>query len=417
MNLLKLSWKNIFAKPLSTLLTLCLFALGVGLIIFMILFDRQFQAKKDNNLADIDLVIGAKGSPLQMVLCNMYHIDNPTGNIKIEEAKAFLNPNHPLIAKAYPLSLGDSYAGYRIVGTIHDFVQLYGGSIADGKMWGHHAEAVIGALVAKRSGLQVGDTFLSNHGLIDDADLAHGEHPFKVVGILEETDAVLDQLILTSTETIWDVHSAHGHGEEGHNHNDHDHGENEIDFLLQNPDKEITSVLLQFKGTSYQSLNMLRGVNENTDLLAASPAIEITRLYELMGAGEQALQLLAALIIFVSGLSIFISLYNALKERKYELALMRTMGAQRGQMLALILLEGLIMAVIGFFLGWIVGHVGMEVMSGTLEEEYNYRFTGWLFDQREWVILGIALLIGIVSSIIPAIRAYHTNIVNSLTEG
>ena len=118
MNLLKLSWKNLFAKPLSTLLTLVLFALGVGLIIFLILFNKQLQNKFDSNLANIDLVIGAKGSPLQMILCNMYHIDNPTGNIQIEEAKPFLNPKHPLIAKAYPLSLGDSQKGFRIVGTI-----------------------------------------------------------------------------------------------------------------------------------------------------------------------------------------------------------------------------------------------------------------------------------------------------------
>ena len=254
MNLLKLSWKNLFAKPLSTLLTLVLFALGVGLIIFLILFNKQLQNKFESNLADIDLVIGAKGSPLQMILCNMYHIDNPTGNIKIEEAKAFLNPKHPLIAKAYPLSLGDSHKGFRIVGTIHDYINLYGGEIAEGKTWGHHAETVIGAAVAKRTGLSIGDTFLSNHGLSQDVDLNHGDHPFKVVGILKPTDAVLDQLILTSSETIWDVHGSHVEDTKdqtedehaGHDHSEHDHGENEIDFLLQNPDKDITSLLVQF---------------------------------------------------------------------------------------------------------------------------------------------------------------------------
>jgi len=430
MNLLKLSWKNLFAKPLSTFLTLLLFALGVGLIIFLILFNKQLQSKFDSNLANVDLVIGAKGSPLQMILCNMYHIDNPTGNIQIDEAKAFLNPKHPLIAKAYPLSLGDSYQGYRIVGTIHDFINLYGGKIAQGKTWGHHAETVIGASVAERAGLKVGDTFLSNHGLSEDVDLNHGDHPFKVVGILEPTDAVLDQLILTSTESIWDVHGSHvedeshdehddhDHSHDHHHHEGHDHGKDEIDFLLKNPDKEITSLLIQFKGkTNYQSLNMARGINENTDLQAASPAIEINRLYDLMGAGESALRLIALLIIIVSGLSIFISLYNALKERKYELAIMRTMGAFRSQLLWMILLEGLIMAILGFVAGWLLGHIGMEVMSGVLEEEYSYRFTGWIFDNAEWAILGLSILIGIISSLIPAWSAYRTDIVHTLKEG
>jgi len=423
MNLLKLSWKNLFGKPLSTLLTLLLFALGVGLIIFLLLFNKQIERKFDSNLANIDLVIGAKGSPLQMILCNMYHIDNPTGNIQIDEAKTFLNPQHPLIDKAYPLSLGDSYQGYRIIGTIHDYINLYGGKIAQGKPWGHHAETVIGALVAERSGLKVGDTFLSNHGLSEDVDLSHGDHPFKVVGILAPTDAVLDQLILTSTESIWDVHGSHVEGEahEDHDHDDHDHSEHgtdEIDFLLKNPDKEITSLLVQFKGkTNYQSLNMARGINENTDLQAASPAIEIARLRDLTGVGESAIRMMAILIIIVSGLSIFISLYNSLKERKYELAIMRTMGAFRSQMLWMILLEGLLMAVLGFVAGWLLGHIGMEMMSGVLLEEYKYRFTGWIFDKWEWAILGLSLVIGIVSSLIPAWNAYRTDIVHTLKEG
>jgi len=271
--------------------------------------------------------------------------------------------------------------------------------------------------------LKVGDTFLSNHGLAENVDLNHGNHPFKVVGVLKPTDAVLDQLILTSTESIWDVHAPHideEHMDENADptHSDHSHGENEIEFLLQNPDKEITSILARFKGkTNYQALNMQRGINENTDLQAASPAIEINRLYNLMGAGEKALRMMAILIIIVSGLSIFISLYNALKERKYELAIMRTMGAFRSQMLWTILLEGLMMALIGFVFGWVLGHMGMEVMSGSLQDEYNYRFTGWVFDKQEWFILLISIVIGIVSAIIPAWNAYRTDIVHTLTEG
>ena len=125
MNLLNLSWKNLVNKPLSMMLSLVLFALGVGLISLLFLLNQQLQDKFEKNLAGIDLVVGAKGSPLQLILSSMYHIDTPTGNISIQEATPFLRPGHPLIERAVPLSLGDSHKGYRIVGTTTDILAFY----------------------------------------------------------------------------------------------------------------------------------------------------------------------------------------------------------------------------------------------------------------------------------------------------
>ena len=155
MNILLLSWKNLINKPLSMLLSLVLFALGVGLISMLVILNTQLQEKFDKNLADIDLVIGAKGSPLQLILCSMYHIDAPTGNISIQEAKPFLNPNHPLIKKAVPLSLGDSHKGYRIVGTLPSFLELYNAEIGEGEIWEKDFEVTIGAGVANDLNLKV----------------------------------------------------------------------------------------------------------------------------------------------------------------------------------------------------------------------------------------------------------------------
>lgn len=128
MNILTLAWRNIISNPLNLLMSIILFGLGVGLISFLLLFNTQLKDKFDKNLAEIDLVVGAKGSPLQMILCNMYHIDNPTGNIPIKNAAPLLKDLHPLIKKAIPLSLGDNYKSYRIVGSNHDIVELYGGN-------------------------------------------------------------------------------------------------------------------------------------------------------------------------------------------------------------------------------------------------------------------------------------------------
>ena len=221
MNVLKLSWKNILFKPWSLVLSMVLFGLGIGLIIFLFLLNNQLQDKFDNNLAEIDLVIGAKGSPLQLILCNMYHVDAPTGNIPIKSIKPFLNPNHPLIEEIVPLSLGDSHKGHRIVGTTFTFLDYYKGSLDKGELWYHDYDVVIGSNVARKLGMKIGDEFFSSHGLIEDPNLVHDDaHGFKVVGILKSSGSVLDQLIMTSPKSIWGVHD-HDHEAETADHEEH----------------------------------------------------------------------------------------------------------------------------------------------------------------------------------------------------
>ena len=412
MNVLQLAWKNILNKPLNLLLNLILFSLGIGLISFLFQLNTQIKDKFDNNLAGIDMVVGAKGSPLQMILCNMYHIDNPTGNININEVKPFLNPRHPLIKRAVPLSLGDSYQGYRIVGTEHSILDLYKGSIKDGRLFEKSMEAVVGSTAAKKTGLKLGDTFYSSHGFVQDDDAVHDNVSIKVVGILESSGSVLDQLILADTKTIWEVHE---HSEENHAHSD---SLEQKEFnLLDYPDKDITSILVQFKNrTNFQALNMPRNINENTDMQAASPAIEINRLYDMVGVGTNALQILAILISIVSAISIFISLFSSLKSRKYELALMRVMGAGPSKLFLLIILEGLILAVLSFILGIALSHIAMYLMSGSLSEAYKYDFDAFRFINKEWALLALALLLGFIASIIPAFIAYRTDIHQTLSK-
>jgi len=367
MNLGKLALKNILHRPLNLLLSIILFGLGIGLINFLLLLNTQLKEKFDRNLADVDLVIGAKGSPLQMILCNMYHIDNPTGNITIGEAKPFLRDKHPLIKKSIPLSLGDSYRAYRIVGTTHEILSLYDGKLMKGDMYNQDLEVTIGRAVADDTGLQIGDTFFSAHGFEDDPDFAHDNASFKVVGILEGSSSVLDQLILTNPSTIWAVHDHDAdHSKDHHHLNVRTNSQ-----LLEHSDKDITSLLIQYKSkTNFQALNLPRNINENTDMQAASPAIEINRLYSMIGAGTETIQWLAILIAFVSAISIFITLFKSMKDRKYELALMRVMGSSRGKLFYLILLEGIILSFIGFVVGFLLSHIGMDVVSKLLKSEY-----------------------------------------------
>ena len=423
---LKLAWRNLTDRPLSMLLTLTLFALGVGLTSLLLLVNKQLTDKFEKNLAGIDVVVGAKGSPLQLILCNMYHVDVPTGNISLKSARPFLNSRHPLIKKSIPLSLGDSYKTYRVVGTLPDFVELYKGQIAEGKLWHLPMETSIGATVAARTGLKIGDSFSSNHGLTTDGD-EHEDAKFKVVGIFAPTGTVLDQLILTASESTWQVHEHHEDPSVNDEEKEHQHLENQainadslfnIDprtrLLTADSSKQITALLLQFKARNVQTLNFQRNLNENTDMQAATPALEINRLFEMMGVGESALKALAGLIVVVSGLSVFIALFNSLRERRYELALLRVMGSGRERLFLLIILEGVILSFIGFIIGIILSHGAMQLLGKYMTDAYRYTFSGKIWLVEEWSLLIGALVIGFFAAIIPAFSAYKTDISKTL---
>ncbi len=452
---LKLAWRNLTDRPLSMLLTLTLFALGVGLTSLLLLVNKQLTDKFEKNLAGVDVVVGAKGSPLQLILCNMYHVDVPTGNISLQSARPFLNPRHPLIKKSVPLSLGDSYKTYRVVGTIPDFIDLYNGKIAEGQLWNAPMETTIGATVADKTGLKIGDTFSSNHGLTTDGD-EHDAAKFKVVGIFQPTGTVLDQLILTASESTWKVHEHHEEeensdakpnieqGDEAHknaykdydheahkdDHEGHEHADVQTSngqpqtnsdprtrLLTADSSKQITALLLQFKARNIQTLNFQRNLNENTDMQAATPALEINRLFEMMGVGESALKALAGLIVVVSGLSIFIALFNSLRERRYELALLRVMGSGRERLFLLIILEGLLLSFMGFIIGIVLSHGAMELLGKYMTDAYRYTFSGKIWLTEEWSLLIGALVIGFLAAIIPAFSAYKTDISKTLAKG
>jgi putative ABC transport system permease protein len=450
MTALKLAWRNLTDRPLSMLLTLTLFALGVGLTSLLLLVNKQMTDKFEKNLAGVDVVVGAKGSPLQLILCNMYHIDVPTGNISLKSARPFLNPRHPLIKKSIPLSIGDSYKTYRVVGTLPDFVDLYKGQIAEGKLWDTPMQTTIGATVAAKTGLKIGDTFSSNHGLTTDGD-EHDAAKFTVVGIFQPSGTVLDQLILTASESTWQVHDHHEAeeisdskisnskdfvGKQEHAEHDHDTQAHaalqtsnsklqtpllETDartrLLTADSSKQITALLLQFKARNIQALNFQRNLNENTDMQAATPALEINRLFEMMGVGESALKALAGVIVIVSGLSIFIALFNSLRERRYELALLRVMGSGRERLFLLIVLEGLLLSFMGFIIGIVLSHGAMQVLGKYMSDAYRYTFSGKIWLAEEWALLAGALSIGFLAAIIPALSAYKTDISKTLAKG
>lgn len=393
MNALKISWKSIQFKPLSSALNILLIAFGTGILTILLLASSQIEDKLTNNSKDIDLVVGAKGSPLQLILSSIYYIDFPTGNIPLKEANEL--SKNPYVKRAVPLALGDNYNGVRIVGTDSNYISLYGLTTQSGKFWSADLEATIGENVAKEQNLKVGDIFFGAHGLTENKDL-HKAHAYKVTGILAHQGNVTDNLILTNVASVWKMH---------------EEKTEDIKGKMEDEDinnREITSLLIQYR--SPMSVAMFpRMVNQMTGLQSAAPAMESTRLFSLIGVGVDTLQYFAVLIMLIAAISVFVNLYNSLKERSYDLAIMRTLGASKIKLFMIIILEGLILTVIGTIVGLALGHFALQLI-GHYQESSQAKLTGMIFIPNETYILLAGLGIGIFASIIPALQAYKSNI-------
>ncbi len=406
MNIFFLVWSYLKSRPLNTAINITLLAMGIAVITILLLFNNQLRKQLYENSRGIDLVIGAKGSPLQLILCNIFHIDFPTGNISVREADKIAR--NRLIRTAIPLALGDSYQSFRIVGTTHAYAALYEAKIGNGRWWQKSLEVAIGTNVSRRTGLKLNDTFASAHGLTESGH-AHDEHRYVVKGIMHPTNSILDDLILTSVESIWEMHQMAS----AENHVSTDSSEARFTLVpsvaMSDSSKEITSVLVKYR-SPLAAIQMPRLVNSQTSLQAASPAFETARLFSILGIGIDIIRAFADVLIAISALSIFIALYNSLKERRYDMAVMRSMGASRTKLLISILLEGGVLTLVGCCIGMGLGHAAVALLPTLLTQTSNMGMNAFIFYQEEWIILAGSLLLGLACALIPAVQAYRSDI-------
>ncbi len=438
MKIIFIAWKNCWQKAGATTLTLLLLSFGVGIISMMFLLENQLSDKFNKNIKDIDFVLGAKGSPLQLILANVYHIDAPTGNIKVSEAQKIIK--NPTVKEAIPLAYGDNYEGWRIVGTTPRYAEFYEVKLKEGKVFETPFEVTVGSYAAKELGLKLGQTFKSNHGLDKEGEEEEGhDQLFTVVGIYEASGTVIDRLILTPVESIWEVHDHGDHEESGHagivsaeehdaEHAHEDEHAHEADTLdndhahedehaeeehAHEEDHEVTAYLL-IKRLPMAPM-ILPQLVKNTNMQLALPAIEINRLNENFGIGMSVVKAVAILIMIISFLSVFISLYNALRERQYELAILRTLGGRRIQLFILILLEGFFMVALGLIIGLVLSRVGITLLSDMAKDSFHDEFNAMFFLPQEYYLVGITLGLGVVASLLPALRAFFMDISKTLS--
>lgn len=406
MNLATLSVSYLRARPLHTVLSVTLLALGVATIVAALLSVAQLESRMGRDVRGIDLVVGAKGSPMQLILSGIYQLDAPTGNIPLSAARAL--EKNPLIRKAMPLAMGDSWRGFRIIGCGREYPEHYGGELRAGRYFEKSMEAVLGAEAAARSGVGVGGTFAGVHGLAGEGE-EHAKTPYTVVGVLAPTGSVIDRLVLTPIQSVWDVHRH----EEGEHHGGHEKGEP----TNNDPgEKEVTVLLVQY-ASPLAAATLPRAINSKSELQAASPAFETARLFRIAGAGLEALHAFAVILIVAAGLSVFVALYSALEERRYDLAVMRMLGASRARLFGLLLAEGLALAALGTLAGLALGHLFTSALGVWLEAAKQPAVSGAFFLRDELLLAVAALGVGLLAALIPAWRAYRTDVSRTLSQG
>ncbi|WP_370449573.1 ABC transporter permease [Aquimarina sp. AD10] len=375
-------------------MSISLLTLSIVLTTFVLQISKQLNHHLQENSKPFDMVIGAKGSPLQLVLSAILHIDNPTGNISLDEALGVLK--NPMIKDAIPVSYGDNYKGYKILGTSDKYLLRYRATLKEGALNVQDFEAVFGFEVAKKLNIRIGDSVVSSHGLLQNEIEVHDEKPFIVTGILAPTGTVIDNLIITNLESIWKVHDF----EDEHEEYSEEH-------------KEITALLLNFRNP-IGALQFSRFINKETGLQAAFPKFEIDRLLKFLGIGFRTINSIAIVIFLIAGLSIFINLIKTVRERKHELALLRTYGTTAFQLLKLIFFEALFLSLIGGVLGWFLGRVCILLFSTLATNGYTYHFEISVPDIEEFFLLIAIILITILATILASFSLFKLNISKTL---
>ena len=425
---------------LNSFLSIMLTAFGVSMALLISQFGNHIQNRINLDGQGIDIVVGAKGSPLQLILSSVYHIDIPTGNIAYSQAKKIMN--NPQIEESIPLALGDNWRGFRIVGTTTNYIRHYDMSLSTGRYWDQNFEVVVGSSV----NLDVGDEFMGVHGLLEDGS-SHEEHKYNVVGILKPSGTVIDRLILTSLNSVLDIHGLHKvdnsfeknhehqhdhehHKEEHHDVHEHDHDKEKYKSEDENHHKhskndketnktnelgssEITALLIKTK-SPIANINLPRSINRESSLQAANPALEINRLISLFGIGSKSFAILSLILILIASLNIFSGLASNLENRMGDLAVLRAVGFSKKRIFKIIVLEGILVVLIGILLGILIGFLLFSILTHNI---FTLQTTNasLIFNLDFILIILFVFFAGLIAAIFPAYRGSKISIANQLS--
>lgn len=448
MNLAVIAWKSLKQRSLASALTAFSVALGVMLIVAVLVIYSVLGNVFSQRSIGYDLIVGPKGSPLQLVLSTVYHVNPPIENLPYRFFREI--EKDPRVALAIPIAIGDTTekGAFPIVGTIpRYFLEEYAPDrkfLIRGNTLRRPFDALIGARVAAVNGWDIGSTFRLVHGGADTGHV-HNEE-FTVAGVLKETGTPNDKSVfvhldgfyliqghdkpfgeaivrereffgepaLSKEELAAEVARLTKKYSHDHHHHDHDHG----DHFEEVPDlqKEVTSILINCKTPI--AANLLAGdLKKGFKAMGVNPIFPMRQLMEdVLGGVKILLLVLTSLIVVVSGIGIFVSIYNSMASRQREIAILRALGAQRLTVLSIVLAESILLCLGGGLIGLLLGHLLVFVSAPIVEARAGILMNPWAFDPLEFVIFPVLIALGSLVGLLPGLTAYRTDVADSLTK-
>jgi putative ABC transport system permease protein len=403
MNVFKLVGAFVRRRPLTWGFHALTLALGVAVLTALLALNAGLSGRFQRDLGGIDLVVGAKGSPLQLIMSSVFELDQPTGNIPLATLQTL--QQNMMVKRVVPVSLGDNVGGFRIVGTSTAYPSIYGAELAQGRLWNAPMGAVIGATAERALGYRVGQSFVGDHGLAPGGE-THKDSPYVVTGILRPTGAVVDRLVLTDTASVWQVH----------HHEDVEHAEalaagrpiDPHDVDKSPSGRQITALLVSYR-SAMGALMLPRYITSMPDLQAASPAVETAHLTTLLGTGAEVLRSFGIGLLALSALGFFVALFSAVSQRRRELALLRALGARPSLLFLLVALEGLALGLIGGLLGVALGRMAALFAAAAAARDGGPSLPLPSLGSVDLAIVAGAAILSLLASVAPGAIAYRTN--------
>ncbi len=405
MSLWKIVLKNIAQRKLSSTLTASSIGLGVAVVVAVLALRAESREGFSQSAFGYELVVGARGSALQLVLNTVYHMDVSPGNVPYARYRELAE--HKGVALAIPVSVGDSVRGARIVGTTDAFFDAFEyqpgrkfeiegrrfkfdparlEKALEGKEVDGAFEAVLGSSAASRSGLKIGDTFQASHGVAESAE-THAEK-WTVVGILKPTGTPSDRAIFINLDSFYEI--------KGHRQS-----------------SEISAVIVKTRSGGAQ-LQLQYDLNQRPDCMAVVPAQVMIEFFDKFDWVPMMLLAVSVLVVAMAGVSIFVAIYNSMSERRRAIAIMRALGARRTTVLSIVLLESGALCLFGGLGGIALGHVLTAVAGAVLSANSGVAISGAAFRAQEIEVLAGVIVLGALAGLLPALKAYRTDIADGL---
>ena len=415
--MIAIAWKSLCSRWSTALLALLAIAMSVALILTVEKIRRDARSSFTQTVSGTDLIIGARSGSIQLLLYSVFRIGNATSNISWESVEEI--KERKAIDWVIPISLGDSHAGYRVLGTNHDYFEHYRYadkrllSFASGKRFEDVFDAVIGSEVARQLGYQIGQEIVVAHGTGSVALVEHDKQPFRVSGILEPTGTPVDRAIHVSLEGIEAMHIDWRNGATVK-------GEGTPADVIRGMELEpaaVTALLVGLKSRAavfreQRAINTYRA----EPLLAILPGVALQELWGLVSVAEIALLIVSVIVVIAGLVNLMSVLLAGLNERRREMAVLRSVGARPVHVFLLLCIESALLALGGIIAGLFLHYLIVGVGAVYLQERFGLAVQLGLPQNAEIkILIGVALA-GLVAGMIPALQAYRKSLADGLSQ-